>query len=219
MVKVMTAEPVLTDWSVAARAVAGESVPGDMYLVRQFDDGELLAVVDGMGHGKEATRAARTAVSVLQQFAGEPITALVNRCHAALQQTRGACITLAALNARAGIVTWLGVGNVEGRLFRVDPRANHPIEHVLLRAGVVGYQLPALRAAMIPIGRGDLLVFVTDGIDESFAQEVHVKESLPALARRILDRHAKGHDDALVLVARYLGPNPELGEPGSRSNP
>src|SRR5688572_19941345 len=111
MVKVMTQESVLTDWSVASRPVAGESVSGDLYLIKQFNDGELLAVVDGMGHGKEAVRAAKTAVDVLRQFASEPVTDLMNRCHEALKQTRGVVMTLAALSARESIVTWLAVGN------------------------------------------------------------------------------------------------------------
>jgi serine phosphatase RsbU (regulator of sigma subunit) len=41
---------------------------------------------------------------------------------------------------------------------------------VLLRSGVVGYQLPTLRASTLPIAPGDLLIFATDGIG---ARRIH----------------------------------------------
>ena len=61
-------------------------------------------------------------------------------------------------------MTWLGVGNVEGVLIRADTRATPAAESVLLRGGVVGYQLPALQASVVPVSRGDLLILATDGI-------------------------------------------------------
>jgi len=32
----------------------GQAVSGDMHLVRPFEDGVLVALVDGLGHGEEA---------------------------------------------------------------------------------------------------------------------------------------------------------------------
>jgi negative regulator of sigma-B (phosphoserine phosphatase) len=45
----------------------------------------------------------------------------------------------------------------------------------------------------------------TDGIDTSFEAEIHLNEKPQQMADRILSEHFKGNDDALVLVARYLG--------------
>ena len=102
----------------------------------------------------------------------------------------------------------LGVGNVEGRLLRADANASHPRESVLLRGGIVGYQLPALQASVIPITPGDLLIMATDGIHPVFEDGINVNETPKQIADKILSRHFKGNDDALVLVIRYLGSTP-----------
>jgi phosphoserine phosphatase RsbX len=56
------------------------------------------------------------------------------------------------------------------------------------------------------VGAGDTLVFATDGISGDFLADVSAREEPQRLADQILARHGKGTDDALVLVARYLGP-------------
>src|SRR5262245_31081614 len=123
----------LIDWAIAERPLPGQTVSGDLFVVQPFDHGLLLAVVDGVGHGDEAIAAARAAVEILEARAEESVITLVNRCHRALAQTRGAVMTLASLNPREDTVTWLGVGNVEGRLLRANCGATHPVESVLLR--------------------------------------------------------------------------------------
>jgi len=49
-------------------------------------------------------------------------------------------------------------------------------------------------------------VFASDGIATGFLSDVSAKEDPQRLADQILARHGKGTDDALVLVARYIGP-------------
>ncbi|HEY6170229.1 MAG TPA: SpoIIE family protein phosphatase [Verrucomicrobiae bacterium] len=195
----------LTEWGVAARALPGQTVSGDLHLVKPLNDGVLLAVVDGLGHGEEATVAARIAVGVLDQHAEEPLVPLVLRCHAALMQTRGVVMTVASLRPVEERLTWLGVGNVEAALLRADAQGQPGSERALLRGGLVGYQLPELRASMTTIAPGDLLVFATDGIDAGFLDGFVQSDPPQQIADRILDRHFRGHDDALVLVVRYLG--------------
>src|SRR5690349_14448274 len=125
----------LVDWDVSSQPIAGQAVSGDLHLVKPTRIGVLLAVVDGVGHGDEATAAARTAVMVLENHAEESVITLVKRCHEALTRTRGVVMTVASLNALESTITWLGVGNVEGRLLRADAAATHPRESVLLRGG------------------------------------------------------------------------------------
>jgi hypothetical protein len=117
-------------------------------------------------------------------------------------------MSLASFNALDNTMTWLGVGNVEGLLLRADVAADPPRENVLLRGGVVGYQLPALHTATLPVTRGDVLILATDGIRGGFAEDVTLSDPPQRIAEHILARRATGMDDALVLVARYLGREP-----------
>lgn len=198
-------EQTLVDWEVATRPIPGQEVSGDLHLVKPIHHGVLLAAVDGVGHGDEATAAARTAVAILEAHAHESVISLVKRCHEALAMTRGVVMTLASLDGLENTITWLGVGNVEGLLLRSDANSAHPSERVLLRGGLVGYQLPALQASVIPVEPGDLLVFATDGIRDGFADGMNPAMTPGQIANGILNGHLKGNDDALVLAARYIG--------------
>jgi negative regulator of sigma-B (phosphoserine phosphatase) len=198
----------LIEWGVAARPLEGEAECGDLHVVQPFPKGVLVAAVDGLGHGPEAAAAARSAVVTLADYAHEPVISLIKRCHQRLIRTRGVVMSLASFNALDNTMTWLGVGNVEGLLLRADVAANPPRENVLLRGGVVGYQLPALHASILPVTRGDVLILATDGIRSGFVEDVTLSHPPQRIAEHILARRAGGADDALVLVARYLGHEP-----------
>ena len=193
------------EWSVAARPMAGQTVSGDLHVVELFDHGVLLAVVDGVGHGNDAHSAAEMATEILRKSSGESVITLVKNCHGALAKTRGAVMTLASVDIPGNTVTWMGVGNVEARLFRAEADSSHPCEHILLRGGLIGLQLPSLHASLMPLGPGDLLVFATDGIQPGFEGGINLTETSKQIADGILNRHFKGTDDALVLVVRYTG--------------
>lgn len=199
----------LLDWAVASRPLPGESISGDRHLVQPFEHGVLLAAIDGLGHGHAATAAACAAAAVLKQDPRDPIIDMVRRCHEAINGTRGVVMTVASLDALEGTIAWLGVGNVEGRMLRADPGSSHPSESVLLRGGVVGYQLPPLQVSVLSVAPGDILMFATDGIHSGFDEEINLNEAPQQIADRTLTRNFKGTDDALVLVARYLGGNLE----------
>jgi serine/threonine protein phosphatase PrpC len=170
----------------------------------------LVAVVDGLGHGLEASRAAALAVATLESHIGETVMSLTRRCHDALFGTRGVVMSLARFAPKDQTVTWLGVGNVEGSLLRRKKSAGAPDEPLVVRGGVVGHHLPALIASILTVSPLDTLILTTDGIAGGFTStwEGSVTSTWegPAqvVADGILDAHGKGSDDALVLVARYL---------------
>jgi phosphoserine phosphatase RsbX len=192
----------LFDHAVAARAHGGAEVSGDLHMVRPLDHGVLLAVVDGLGHGRDAETAARLAISTLQSEPVRTIAGLVERCHSVLSRSRGAVMSLAVLDARVRTMTWLAVGNVEGVLIRAGAPKR---ESILMRGGIVGHRLPPLRSTTVALSPGDLLVFATDGIREGFAEELRPETPLQEIADRVLARHGRANDDALVLAGRWNG--------------
>jgi negative regulator of sigma-B (phosphoserine phosphatase) len=171
-------------------------------------------------------------LQVLENDPHESVISLVSRCHERLRATRGVVMSLASFITLDETVTWLGVGNVEGRLVRAAPDAtlrdqrqverrarNQPVsiegrraerrrprsEFLLLRAGLVGSHLPPLSGALLPIRLGDTLLLATDGVVIPDEEDVDRGEQPQAIAERILSRHRKGADDALVVVARWVG--------------
>lgn len=204
MTRATTVTSVL-DWAVAERSLQGQTESGDLHLVAGFDGGALVAVIDGLGHGPEAALAARMARAVLAAQPGLPPLELIRRCHAGLRGTRGVVLSLASFDLDASEIAWAGVGDVEGALFDVAPSGAVSRESIILRGGVVGYQLPPLHANRHPVAPGALLVLATDGVRRDFACSVDREREPQTVADAILARHAKGTDDALVLVARYQG--------------
>src|SRR2546425_1952144 len=200
-----TLDKLIVEWGVASQTLAGEVQSGDKHVVKSFPHGALLAAVDGLGHGEEAAAAANMAVRFLQSSENESVISMLKRCHEQLRSTRGVVISLAAFNAVEETMTWVGVGNVEGILLQADPAGNPGYEYLTLRSGVVGTRLPLLQAAIVPVKRGDTLIFATDGIRTEFAQRLARGAEPQRMADGILAQYAKGTDDALVLVARYVG--------------
>jgi hypothetical protein len=200
----------LLDWGVASRPLRGQQVSGDLHLVAPFTGGALMAALDGLGHGPSAEAASRAAVELMQRTPHLPVDELLEACHAALGRLRGVVMSLASFDARASRMTWLGVGNVEGILIRALAGSGVARERLLLQGGIVGQTLPSIRTATLRLTRNDVIIFATDGVDAGFLDSRlldDVRQALPAerLAHDILERHSRGRDDALVLVARYLG--------------
>ena len=193
----------MAEYGIAKFVLPGEGESGDQHLVCCNQSAILIAAIDGIGHGAEAANAARAAVTVLRTGVGEPVIPLVMTCHERLRATRGVVLSIASVDVRHGLMTWLGVGNVHGVLVRADKKLTQ--ETLLLRGGVVGDHLPQLQAAVLPVGQGDLLVFATDGIRADFTGTLSALENPQRAADRILKVFGNGSDDALVLALRITG--------------
>jgi len=200
-----TMKPPFVESGVAKFVLPGETESGDQDLICANHDSVLIAAMDGIGHGAEAAGAARSATAVLRSYADDPIISLIERCHDELRKTRGVVISLASIDVSRGMMTWLGIGNVQGVLMRAGARKGTVQEVLLLRGGVVGSQLPPLQAAVLPIKPGDTLVFATDGVGDEFIESLSPLETPQRAAERILERYRSGNDDALVLIARLTG--------------
>ena len=177
---------------------------GDSHVVRQLPEGVLAAVIDGVGHGNEAADAARIAGRTLTSSPHEDAVSLVWRCHEALKETRGVVMTLLFFSP-GGAMTCVGVGNIEGVIFRCDASGQTRANHVVLRGGVIGHRLPPLRAECLTLLPHDTVILATDGIRPEFSDAFVPGDAPQAIADQILARYRKGTDDALVLVVRCLG--------------
>ncbi len=190
----------------AVFTLPGEDDSGDRHTIVALPGGALVAVIDGLGHGSEAAEAAERAVASIEQHAAhEPLETLVKRCHTALLDTRGAVMNLAVFDARESTLTWIGVGDVHGRLLLKTSQPGYAQQDLLLRPGVVGRKLPPLQASVTRVRRGDLLIFATDGILPEFAENIRMERPAGEIAENIVEHYCKKTDDALALVVRYIG--------------
>lgn len=199
------ANPSFIELGVWARPSSGEEENGDCYLVKSHAEQVVIGVADGLGHGREASHAGRVAMNCIDSHAGDSLISLFRLCHDELKNTRGVTMSMACFDTTDNTMAWMGVGNVAGVLVRAGASPIPQRETLLLRGGVVGLQLPQLYAMEMAVSAGDTLVFATDGISRSFADDLSIQDSPPRIAEGIGSQYCMGTDDALVVVARFRG--------------
>jgi phosphoserine phosphatase RsbX len=196
--------PEALDRGVAGAALEGHDRSGDLAVFVPTLGGGLACLIDGLGHGAPAADAAELAAATVDEYAEAPPQELLDRCHAALKDTRGVVMTCAWFDVSAARMTWTGVGNVDARLWHPSAGGRHDV--ALVFGGVLGYQMPRVRPNTLSLAPGDLLVMVTDGIDGSFPAALDGGGGAQAIAERIFAAHGKPTDDALALVVRFTPP-------------
>jgi negative regulator of sigma-B (phosphoserine phosphatase) len=193
--------PEALDRGAAGAPMHGESRSGDVALFARTESGGLACLIDGLGHGPEAADAAERCAEVVRMNTEAPAADLLELCHQALRDSRGVVMTVAWFDLRRSILSWAGVGNVDARLLRAGPELREEV--ALVFGGVIGYRMPRVRVATMPLGRGDVLVMITDGIESAISPALAGGGAAQALAERIFAMHGKGTDDALAVVVRY----------------
>lgn len=198
-------------YGVYCRAKAGYGVSGDAYLVKEYADGMLVCLVDGLGSGPLAAQAAQVAIQWVAEHHQSPLTQIVTGCHNAMRSTRGAVMALTRINTQTRKLSFIGVGNIGFRAWSAE--SVQPIS----QAGIVGNRMPSLREFNFAYTPGDLIVLHTDGISRRFAVDGIVERMRPAppqrLAEAIAGNYAKRNDDVTLVVissAFYQDPNASL---------
>jgi phosphoserine phosphatase RsbX len=186
-------------WGAVCRAKQNQSVSGDIYVVREHTESRLLvAVIDGLGGGQEAARAARAAEQVLEKHTDWPLQDLVQRSHTALHATRGAVIGLLRLDQQGHRASFVGVGNIGVQVY--SRQTIKPIS----KNGILGFRLPALLELHYVYDPGDIFVLYSDGVSSRFALDgqVDIRQPAQQIADQILAIYGKQTDDATVVVIK-----------------
>lgn len=185
------------NWGAVCRAKQGQTVSGDRFVVRHQDEGTLLAaVIDGLGGGVEAARAAILAEQTLETHPEQPLQDLTKMMHTALHQTRGAVSGLLRLEAPNARATFVGVGNIGIHVY--SRRSIKPIS----KSGILGFRLPTLLEMRYTYDPGDVFVLFSDGVSGRFGQDGQFDPATPPqpFAELLLSTYGKTTDDATVLV-------------------
>jgi len=188
-------------WGAVCRAKQGQSVSGDVYVVREYAEGHvLISVIDGLGGGSEAERAARLAAQTLEQYPDYPLQDLIRRSHTALNSTRGAVIGLLRLELASSHAIYVGVGNIGVQVY-----SRQPIKPIS-KNGILGFRLPTLLELRYVYDPGDIFVLYSDGVSSNFAQDgkIDIKQPPQRMAEQILTTYGKHTDDATVVAVKTM---------------
>lgn len=192
-------------WQVASQVVpmhAGEP-SGDAvaWLPLPAAGTGLLAIIDGLGHGPEAARAAQAAVQVLAARPDLPLPDLLAALDARLGSLRGAAVGL--VRVAPGALVHAGIGNTRVMRLRGGVLWRLPSQNGIVGGGL---QEP-VQLNHLDLQAGDWLLLFTDGLDERLTLPVLLPEwtRAPAtLCSHLLRQWGSSRDDAAVLVLQML---------------
>lgn len=178
----------------------GETVSGDAWSAAVDGSGARLMVADGLGHGPEAAKASAAATAA---FAAQPFADLASglrQAHLALQTTRGAAVLLAQIEHEPAAVSYVGAGNVVGRVV-----SGVFDKSLITQHGTAGLTIRAPETATMALPPHALVILHSDGLDTRWKPEVILPAMRgdPSLVAAILWRdHSRQRDDATVVVVR-----------------
>ena len=188
------------DHHVLKKSLSGlDDECGDTGFVREGDGECFFALIDGVGHGREAHEAAMLAENFLTENAGPDLVEMMQELHERLKGGRGAVAMLCRLDIATGVLRYVGIGNIAVRIFGADE------QRLLSRDGIIGYMMATPREQETRLYPGDILVSASDGVREHFDPDEFpglLTGSAREIATRVVEQLGKGDDDASCLVVR-----------------
>jgi anti-sigma regulatory factor (Ser/Thr protein kinase) len=180
-----------------------ETLCGDQWWAESDGKKCRLAMIDGLGHGIFANRAAKDAVDAFRLGPQPAPVDQLRALHERLKKTRGAVITVAYLDMINQQLRYSGVGNITMKIV-----SSSSSKGCLSYNGIVGHIMPAtLNNHSLQIDRrSDLIVMHSDGLSARWDLQKypgifqHHGMTICGVLYKDFDRN---NDDSTVLVAKF----------------
>jgi anti-sigma regulatory factor (Ser/Thr protein kinase) len=178
----------------------GEEVPGDGWLLEASGDYRTIMVVDGLGHGPNAARAARAATEAFAAHPSATPGALMQICHGALAATRGAAGAAARVAPAKRHGSFAGVGNIACRVETTGAR-----RQLVSHSGTLGHVMRRVQEFEFDFPAGALLILQSDGLTTRWSSEEYpglLAKHAGLIAGVLYRDHNRGTDDVTVVVLK-----------------
>jgi negative regulator of sigma-B (phosphoserine phosphatase) len=188
------------EYSSMIRPYLGQVVSGDSTVFQPLENGLLVAIVDVLGHGPEAHELTLVIDAFLTQHAASSASGVMTRLHRHLKGTRGAAVGLCTIDFATCRLEYVGIGNTVIRRFgKTETR-------LVSQDGVLGQNMRTLQPQSFQLIPGDVVVLYTDGVSDRFSSDDYpgiYRHSPQEVAKNIVRRFGKDHDDAACIAVRY----------------
>lgn len=194
------ATPANDDLGVVCMPLHGETECGDAWRVVVGRQQTAVLVVDGLGHGPDASAAAAAAMTAFSNSINSAPETMLVALDANMRETRGAAVSIVVIDTALQRMQFGGIGNVEGRVL-----SGTATEHLIPQNGIVGHGMPSPRSTTVAWPVGSRLVMHSDGIVPRWRLDAYETGTAlhPALLAGLIYRDfARDRDDATVLILR-----------------
>jgi anti-sigma regulatory factor (Ser/Thr protein kinase)/serine/threonine protein phosphatase PrpC len=202
-----SATPAPLSIAAATRAHPLMEVNGDTFVIKRWGSSALVGIIDGLGHGPFALRAAQIAREFVESHYDQSLAVIFAGVERACRATRGVVMALARFDSAPDVsvkLTFASVGNVEARVFGRPESLNF-----IVRRGVLGAGAPRPVVTEHRWEPADVLVLHSDGVSSHWRwtdyPDLH-EAAADVTAQDLLRCLAKDQDDATVLVVRGAAP-------------
>ncbi|SDG80699.1 Anti-sigma regulatory factor (Ser/Thr protein kinase) [Pseudomonas flavescens] len=188
------------DWrfGVSQHSLHGDPACGDVWHLATRGSTISALLIDGLGHGEDAERAALAGERAFALAPCSDAVMLLEELHHAMNGTRGGAVAIAQARLDSGHLRFVGVGNISASLVSVEkPRGLASLP------GIVGAQYRKAQPFDYDEINGQLLILHSDGLQSrwnlnDYPGLVHCH---PAVIAAVLHRDfCRGRDDVTVVV-------------------
>jgi anti-sigma regulatory factor (Ser/Thr protein kinase) len=190
-------------FGVASRPRPLMPVNGDTFVIKRWGESALVGVIDGIGHGQFAYRAAQAARQYAERHYNQPLAEIFRGVARTCRATRGVVMGLARFDWGRGMLTFASVGNVEARVFE----SPEPMNFVVPR-GVLGLNARSPVVTQHRWALNNVMVLYSDGLSTHWrwSDFPHLAQaSATVAAEELLRAFAREADDATVVVVKRAG--------------
>ena len=175
----------------------GEQNCGDGFAAFHTEEHSSLFVVDGLGHGDEAAKAAALAVATFSKDPFVDSVTIAQAIHGQLAGTRGAAMALIQIDYLKNQVSFVGVGNISCRI-----HTRFASKGCVSSPGIVGSKMGSLKQYDYDWGPDARLLAYSDGIKSSAQLGELLAKSAVLAAGEIYRDYNRATDDTTVVVAK-----------------
>lgn len=192
--------PRKLEFGVATRPRPGEKENGDSFVIKCWDGHALVGIIDGLGHGPEARKAALSARVYIEDHFDQPLENIFTGVDRACRASRGVVLALASFNLDIKTFQMASIGNIESRLFGCKDQNNF-----IVRRGIVGLNSPRPVVTTHQWSEESVLILYSDGLQSHWGYHDFTEEiwnTSAEAAHTILLKHARDNDDATIVVVK-----------------
>jgi|GEM_PF-2250757 len=193
-------------WSFAlfTRPFPGQTECGDQGTLIRNQEGILLVLADGLGHGPQAAHAAKKAIEVVQNSHRLQLSELIKTLDHQLKKTRGVAISLARIRKGTKKIEWVGIGNVSGRLMSLKDGIHLEQKVFANFNGTIGRSVDRYKILEYAFEDDEWLMIHSDGLTRNWMSTfIESNRGTPhEVGLKVIRENSRVNDDSSLLIGR-----------------